>query len=69
MDDYKDDSGLEKQISACNQIIDLLSKITDEMKLKAAKSLAALVKKPTAQKIVPGAFEKGVSQAVARAIK
>jgi malate dehydrogenase (oxaloacetate-decarboxylating) len=46
-----------------------VSKITDEMKLKAAKSLAALVKKPTAQKIVPGAFEKGVSQAVAKAIR
>ena len=46
-----------------------VSKITDEMKLKAAKSLAALVKKPTVQKIVPGAFEKGVSQAVAKAIK
>lgn len=46
-----------------------VSKITDEMKLKAAKSLAALVKKPTAQKIVPGAFEKGISAAVAKAIK
>jgi malate dehydrogenase (oxaloacetate-decarboxylating) len=46
-----------------------VSKITDKMKLQAAKSLAALVKKPTAQKIVPGAFEKGVSQAVAKAIK
>jgi malate dehydrogenase (oxaloacetate-decarboxylating) len=44
-------------------------KITDEMKLKAAHNLAALVKKPTAQKIVPGAFEKGVSKAVAKAIK
>jgi malate dehydrogenase (oxaloacetate-decarboxylating) len=46
-----------------------VSKITDEMKLKAAKSLASLVKKPTAQKIVPGAFEKGVAQAVAKAIR
>jgi malate dehydrogenase (oxaloacetate-decarboxylating) len=46
-----------------------VTKITDDMKLKAAKSLAALVKKPTAQKIVPGAFEKGVSAAVAKAIK
>jgi len=43
-------------------------KITDDMKLKAAKNLAALVKKPTAEKIVPGAFEKGVAQAVAKAI-
>ena len=46
-----------------------VSKITDEMKLKAAKSLAALVKKPTAQKIVPGAFEKGIAAAVAKAIR
>ena len=46
-----------------------VSKITDEMKLKAAHNLAALVKKPTAQKIVPGAFEKGVVAAVARAIR
>ncbi len=46
-----------------------VSKITDEMKLKAAKNLASLVKKPTAERIVPGPFDKGVSQAVARAIK
>jgi malate dehydrogenase (oxaloacetate-decarboxylating) len=43
--------------------------ITDQMKLKAAKSLAALVKKPTADKIIPGPFDKGVAQAVARAIR
>jgi malate dehydrogenase (oxaloacetate-decarboxylating) len=46
-----------------------VSKITDDMKLKAAHNLAALVKKPTAQKIVPGAFEKGVVAAVAKAIR
>ena len=39
------------------------------MKLKAAKNLAALVKKPTAEKIVPGPFDKGVMEAVAKAIK
>jgi malate dehydrogenase (oxaloacetate-decarboxylating) len=43
--------------------------ITDAMKLQAAKNLAGLVKKPTPQKIVPGPFEKGVAQAVARAIR
>ena len=43
--------------------------ITDEMKLNAAKNLAALVKKPTARRIVPGPFDKGVSEAVARAIR
>ena len=46
-----------------------VKKITDEMKLAAAKNLAALVKKPTAQKIIPGPFDKGVMQAVAKAIK
>jgi malate dehydrogenase (oxaloacetate-decarboxylating) len=43
--------------------------ITDDMKLKAAKNLAALVKRPTAAKIIPGPFEKGVAQAVAKAVK
>ncbi len=43
--------------------------ITDEMKLRAAKNLAALVKRPAADKIVPDPFEKGIAQAVAKAIK
>ena len=43
--------------------------ITDEMKVKAAKNLAALVKRPTAGKIIPGPFDKGVTAAVARAVK
>ncbi|MDZ4226366.1 MAG: malic enzyme-like NAD(P)-binding protein, partial [Patescibacteria group bacterium] len=43
--------------------------ITDEMKIKAAYNLAALVKKPTAEKIIPAPFEKGVAEAVARAIR
>jgi malate dehydrogenase (oxaloacetate-decarboxylating) len=46
-----------------------VSAITDAMKTKAAKNLAAMVKKPTAQRIVPGPFDKGVAQAVARAIQ
>jgi malate dehydrogenase (oxaloacetate-decarboxylating) len=44
-------------------------KITDEMKLKAAKALAGLVKKPTADRIVPGPFDKGITQAVAKVIR
>lgn len=43
--------------------------ITDTMKIKAAKNLAALVKRPTAGRVVPGPFDKGVSQAVAKAIR
>lgn len=46
-----------------------VKKITDEMKLKAAGNLAALVKRPTAKKIIPGPFDKGVAQAVAKAIR
>ncbi len=46
-----------------------ITKISDEMKLKAARSLAALVKVPKADKIIPGPFDKGVVQAVAKAIK
>ncbi len=46
-----------------------VSKITDEMKLRAAKNLAALVKKPTAGKIIPDPFDKRVAPAVARAIR
>lgn len=46
-----------------------VKKITDEMKLKAAKNLAALVKKPTAEKVIPTPFEKGIVQAVAKAIR
>jgi malate dehydrogenase (oxaloacetate-decarboxylating) len=46
-----------------------VKKITDDMKLKAAKNLAAMIKKPTAERIIPGPFDKGVVQAVAKAIK
>lgn len=46
-----------------------VKKITDTMKLKAAKNLAALVKNPTADKIIPGPFDKGVMQAVSKAIR
>jgi malate dehydrogenase (oxaloacetate-decarboxylating) len=46
-----------------------VTKITDDMKLRAATNLASLVRKPTAQKIVPDPFQKGVAQAVARAIR
>jgi malate dehydrogenase (oxaloacetate-decarboxylating) len=43
--------------------------ITEEMLLRAAKNLAALVPQPTAKRIIPAPFDKGIVQAVARAIK
>jgi malate dehydrogenase (oxaloacetate-decarboxylating) len=46
-----------------------VTKITDEMKLKAAKAIAALVKKPAANKIVPDMFDKKVAKAVAKVIR
>ncbi len=43
--------------------------ITQEMKLKVARSLAALVPKPTATKIIPDIFNKKVVPTIARAIR
>lgn len=43
--------------------------ITDDMKLKAAKNLAAMVKKPTASKIIPKVGEKGLVANIAKAIR
>ncbi len=44
-------------------------KITDKMKLSAAKALAGLIKKPSANRIIPGVFDKGVADRVAKAVK
>ncbi|MBI4088405.1 NADP-dependent malic enzyme [Candidatus Kaiserbacteria bacterium] len=44
-------------------------KITDDMKLAAARALAGLVKKPTAQMIIPDMFDKRVAKAVAKVIR
>ena len=44
-------------------------KITPQMRLRAAKNLATLIKKPTPTKIIPSPFDKRVVRAVAKAIK
>ena len=46
-----------------------VKQITDAMLIKAAKNLAGLVKKPTAEHIMPNTFDKAVVGAVAKAIK
>jgi malate dehydrogenase (oxaloacetate-decarboxylating) len=46
-----------------------VSAITQEMKLKAAKALAALVLKPTKNKIIPDVLDKRVVPAVAKVIR
>ncbi len=43
--------------------------ITDEMKLAAAQKLAGLIKKPTADNIIPSVHTPGLTRAVAAAIK
>ena len=42
--------------------------ITEEMKLAAARAIAALVPSPTAEEIVPSVFQPGVSNVVAAAV-
>src|SRR3990167_4603210 len=44
------------------------TRITDEMKLAAARALANLVKKPASDKIIPGPFDRGVVNAVSSAV-
>lgn len=46
-----------------------VSAITERMKLKAAKALAALVAKPTATKIIPDVLDKRIVPAVAKVIR
>lgn len=46
-----------------------VTRITDEMKLRAAKNLANMVKKPTPEKIIPAPFDKGVAKVVAKAVR
>jgi malate dehydrogenase (oxaloacetate-decarboxylating) len=44
-------------------------KITPQMRLQAAKNLAALIKRPTAKNIIPSPLDKRVVKTVARAIR
>lgn len=46
-----------------------VTRITEEMKLKAARALAALISKPSAGKILPDMFDRRVAPAVARVIR
>ncbi len=44
-------------------------KITDEMKLKAARTLADYVKTPTEDRIIPDPLDKNVANVIAAAMK
>jgi len=46
-----------------------VTRITDDMKIKAAKAIAALVGKPTANRVIPDMFDKRVPKAVAKVIR
>lgn len=46
-----------------------VTEITEATKLRAAKALASLVPKPTAQKIIPDVLDKRVVPAVAKAVR
>lgn len=46
-----------------------VTKITDKHKIAAAEALAALVKQPTEDRIIPGPFDEGVVEAVANVIR
>jgi len=46
-----------------------ITKITEDTKLRAARALAALVKKPTAGKIIPDLLDRRVVKAIANAVK
>lgn len=46
-----------------------VSKITDRHKIAAARAIAAQVKKPTADKIIPSVFDKNLVPAIAKVIR
>lgn len=46
-----------------------VKQITTEMKIKAAESLAALVERPAANRIIPSVFDKRIVPAIAKAIR
>ena len=44
-------------------------KISDDAKIRAAKALAAFIKKPDANRIIPNIFDKGLHEAVAKSVR
>lgn len=43
--------------------------ISDEMKISAAKALAGMVRHPSPEKIIPGPFEEGIAETIAKAVE
>ncbi len=45
-----------------------VKKVTPEMKIRAAEALAAMVKNPHKEKILPGVFDKGLAEIIAKSV-
>ncbi|MBL4644299.1 MAG: NADP-dependent malic enzyme, partial [Candidatus Pacebacteria bacterium] len=45
-----------------------VSEITDDMKIRAAEALAAIVENPTADKVIPEPFDEGIVEAISNAV-
>lgn len=50
-------------------LLDNRKKLTDEIKVAAAKALADLIKNPTPKNIIPDVFNKNVAKVIAQAVK
>ena len=48
---------------------DRIKQITEQTKINIAQCLAALVKKPTPDKIIPNVFEKNIVKKIAQSVK
>lgn len=46
-----------------------IRKVTDATKIRAAKAIAGVIKKPTAERIIPNIFERGLHERVARSVR
>lgn len=46
-----------------------VNKVTDAIKLRAAHALAAFVKKPAQERIIPSIFDRGLHEAMARSVR
>ena len=46
-----------------------ITKVTDEIKIRAAEAIASMVENPTAGKIIPSMFDEGLHERVAESVQ
>ncbi|HWQ99887.1 MAG TPA: NADP-dependent malic enzyme [Candidatus Methylomirabilis sp.] len=46
-----------------------VNKVTDAIKVRAARAIAGFVKKPTTERVIPSMFEMGLHEAVAKSVR